>query len=155
MKKFFLIFIIFILAGASSKAQENEQIRVITGIRVNPFILFDFKGNKKEVMRLHAEVGGLLKKRTYISLGYTPFVNSIYNFNEYWFIGLQRKVPVSIVVAFEYMINEDKFIFQSGPNVKLSKIGNVFAFFYTPIDKMDWGLKVGVFIPLNVIVYKK
>ncbi|MDN5349879.1 MAG: hypothetical protein PWQ54_1275, partial [Bacteroidales bacterium] len=26
---------------------------------------------------------------------------------------------------------------------------------FTPVDNIDWGLKVGVFIPLNLVLYKE
>ena len=137
------------------EAQDNEQLKIITGVRVNPFILYDFEGNKTEIMRLHAEVGALFNKKTYVSLGYTPFANAIYNFNEYWFIGFDKRIPTSAVVALEYMVTDNKFIFQTGPNFKLGNVGNAYVFLFTPLDNIKWGMKVGAFIPLNVVLYKK
>lgn len=136
-------------------AQEGERVKVIAGVRVNPFVMYDFDGNRTEITRIHAEIGALFNNKTYLSFGYTPSVNAIYNFNEYWFVGFDKKIPVSWVLAEEYMIDEDKFIVQTGPNLKLGKIGNVFAFIFTPVNQMDLGLKIGAFIPLNVILYKK
>ena len=51
------------------------------------------------------------------------------------------------------MFDTEKIIIQGGPNFKL-KGGNVFAFFFTPLDEMNWGLKAGVFIPLNMVIAK-
>ena len=85
-------------------------------------------------------------------MGYTAGVNTIYNFNEYWFIGFDKKVPMSWVVAEEYNINNNKFFVQTGENIKLSKTGNFFMFLFTPVDEFNLGLKVGVFIPLNVVL---
>jgi len=93
-------------------------------------------------------------KRWYYSVGYTPFMNSLYTFNEYWFVGMNKKIPVSFVASAEYMADNNKFILQGGPNVKL-KGGNVFAFLFTPADNINWGLKVGAFIPLNVVLKER
>jgi len=38
-------------------AQEGERLKVITGVRVNPFVMYDFDGNKTEITRIHAELG--------------------------------------------------------------------------------------------------
>ncbi len=156
------IIVLFISLSASSYAQEKkeqkaapEKYRIITGVRVNPLIIYDLSGGLKEKMLLHGELGLLLHKRLYSSIGYTAAVNAIYNFNEYWFIGFDHKVPVSWVLAAEYNLNNEKFFIQTGPNIKLSKIGNVFAFFFTPTNKFSLGLKVGVFIPLNVVLNKR
>ena len=142
-------------ANAQEQKETSEKYRLITGVRVNPLIIYDFEGNTKELVRLHGEFGALFKKKFYVSVGYTAVANAVYNFNEYWFIGFDKRLPVSWVIAEEYMINENKFIVQSGLNVKLSKIGNVFAFLMTPTDQFDLGMKVGVFIPLNFVITKK
>lgn len=155
MRKIPYLLVFLFLTVFSIEAQDTKHLKIITGVRVNPFILYDFKGNKTEIMRLHAEVGALFNKRTYVSLGYTPFANAIYNFNEYWFVGLDKKVPVSLVIAGEYMIDEKKIIIQSGPNIKLGNIGNAFVFLFTPVNQIDWGLKVGAFIPLNVVLKER
>lgn len=156
MKKILVLAIIAISLNYTVKAQEEgDKLKVIAGLRLNPFVLYDFDGNKTEIMRIHAEVGALFNKRIYTSVGYTPFANAIYNFNEYWFIGFDKKLPVSWVIAAEYMIDDNKFIFQTGANLKLGKIGNGFVFLFTPLDNLNWGLKVGAFIPLNVVLMKK
>lgn len=155
MKKAYLILISLFVMAFTVNAQESRHLKVITGVRVNPFVMYDFKGNRTEITRIHAEVGALFNKKTYLSFGYTPSVNSVYNFNEYWFVGFDKKIPVSWVLAEEYMINAKKFVVQTGPNFKLGKIGNVFLFLFTPTDRIDWGLKVGAFIPINVVLYKK
>ena len=155
MKKTYLILISLFAIVYTMNAQESEHLKVITGVRVNPFVMYDFKGNRTEITRIHAEVGALINNKTYLSLGYTPFANAIYNFNEYWFIGFDKKIPVSWVLAEEYMFDENKFIVQSGPNFKLGNVGNAFVFLFTPLDNTKWGMKVGAFIPLNVVLYKK
>ena len=154
-----VLLVVFALSLKNAEAQENKQVtekyRIVAGVRVNPLIVYDLHGNTSEFVRLHGELGALFHKKTYISFGYTAVANAVYNFNEYWFIGFDKKVPVSWVVAGEYMISNNKFFIQTGPNIKLSKIGNVFAFVFTPTDNFDLGLKVGVFIPLNVVITKK
>ena len=164
MKKIIYLFIIalFVSISVSSFAQNKqeqkatpEKYRIITGVRVNPLLIYDLAGGVNEKVLLHGELGLLFHKRFYTSIGYTAAVNAIYNFNEYWFIGFEHKVPVSWVLAAEYNLTNNKSFVQTGPNIKLSKIGNVFAFFFTPTDKFSLGLKVGVFIPLNVVLKKK
>ncbi len=152
-----LAFLVIITSStrAQQKTEISEKYRLIAGVRVNPLIIYDFEGDANEFMRLHGEFGALFNEKVYVSFGYTAVANAVYNFNEYWFVGFDKKVPVSWVVAGEYMLDENKFIIQSGLNVKLSKIGNVFAFLFTPVDEINFGMKVGVFIPLNVIIAKK
>ena len=153
----FLLVISFVFAVSFSLSAQNEKssegdYKIIAGVRVNPLLIYDLKGSVNEKVLLHGELGALLKKRFYTSIGYTAGMNAIYNFNEYWFVGFDKKVPVSWVLAAEYNLNNNKFFIQSGPNVKLSKIGNVFAFLFTPTESFNLGLKVGVFIPLNIII---
>lgn len=155
MKKAYLILFPLFAIAFTMHAQESEHLKVITGVRVNPFVMYDFDGNKTEITRIHAELGAMLNKKTYLSLGYTPFVNAIYNFNEYWFVGFDKKIPISWVLAEEYMFDDNKFIVQSGPNFKLGNVGNAYVFLFTPLDNIKWGMKVGAFIPLNVILCKK
>ncbi len=145
----------FSALSQDKKSITDETYRIITGVRVNPLLIYNLKGDVNEKVLLHGELGALFKKRFYTSVGYTAAMNAIYNFNEYWFIGFDKKVPVSWVLAAEYNFNSKKSYLQTGPNIKLSKIGNVFAFLFTPTDKFSLGLKVGVFIPLNVVIKKK
>ena len=159
--KFTLILSFIILSSLSSelKAQEKqnnlEKFRLIAGARVNPLIIYKPDGTKEEAIRLHAELGALIYQKFYTSVGYTPFTNSMYLYNEYWFIGFDKKLPISWVVGGEYMFDQSKAIVQSGPNFKLGKIGNAFIFAFTQTDNISWGLKVGVFIPLNVLLIKR
>jgi hypothetical protein len=150
-----LLIIFSINVDAQDNKQTPEKFRIIIGIRVNPLIIYDFDGNYQEKVLLHGELGALFNKKIYTSVGYTAGINAIYNFNEYWFIGFDNKVPMSWVIAEEYNLTNKKFFVQTGPNIKLSKIGNLFMFLYTPVDNFKLGLKVGVFIPLNVVITKK
>ncbi len=152
-----LILLIFFLGNSIFLQAQTGQFsvsnyKVIAGVRVNPLLIYDLKGNVAEKVLLHGELGILMNKRLYTSIGYTAAVNAIYNFNEYWFIGFDKKVPVSLVIAEEYNFNNKKIFIQSGPNIKLSKIGNLFAFAFSPVDKFKLGIKIGVFIPLNIIL---
>lgn len=151
----FLLSALVFVGMFTANAQNGGKLKVITGVRVNPLLIYNLKGGVNEKVLLHGELGALFNKRIYTSIGYTAAVNAIYNFNEYWFIGFDKKVPVSWVIAEEYNLSNNKFFIQTGPNIKLSKIGNVFAFLFTPTDQFKLGLKVGVFIPLNVVLYKK
>ncbi|MGM0532130.1 MAG: hypothetical protein ACQER7_12355 [Bacteroidota bacterium] len=153
MKKSILI-LMLIAVSLITDGQENKNYQFIAGARINPLVIYDFEGNRSETVRLHGEIGLMLNRKWYFSAGYTPFMNSVYTFNEYWFIGMEKKVPVSFVASTEWMPDRDKFILQGGPNIKL-KGGNIFAFLFTPANKLDWGLKVGAFIPLNVVLKEK
>ena len=145
--------ILFLFIAFNTKAQENEKYRIIAGFRINPLVIYDFDGNRKEFVRIHGEIGALIDKRSYFSVGYTPFTNSIYTFNEYWFFPLDKQFPISAVISAEYMFDSKKIFLQNGPNFKF-KGGNGFLFLFTPVNKIDWGLKVGVFIPINIIISK-
>jgi len=152
MKRLLLISLFLAMASLSFAQERNAKpYKLIVGARVNPLVIYDFDGNRSEAVRLHGEIGLMWNKKWYFSAGYTPFTNSYYTFNEYWFIGMDKKTPVSLVASAEYMVDNSKFILQGGPNIKL-RSGNIFAFLFTPADNIDWGLKVGAFIPLNVIL---
>ena len=159
MKKLSIIIIALIFISININAQEKKELgsklKVITGVRVNPFMMFDNNDNKAEITRLHGEIGALFNKRVYTSVGYTPFANAIYNFNEYWFIGFDKKVPISWVIAGDYMIDANQLVIQTGPNIKLGKLGNLFVFGFKPLGTSTYGIKIGAFIPLNVVLYKK
>ena len=155
-----LSFITLLSFSSTLKAQEKqeapEKFRIIAGARVNPLVIFKPDGTKFETTRLHFEVGALIHKKFYTSVGYTPFVNSMYLYNEYWFIGLDKKLPVSWQFGGEYMFDDNRAILQSGPNFKLGKIGNAFVFAFAPTsDLSKVGVKLGVFIPLNVLLMKR
>ena len=155
MKKvLFAIALLFSAGFVFSQEINKKPYKIIVGARVNPLVIYDFDGNRTEAVRLHGEIGLMWNKRWYFSAGYTPFMNSIYTFNEYWFVGMDKKIPVSFVASAEYMADDNKFILQGGPNIKLQG-GNLFAFLFTPMDKLDWGLKIGGFIPLNVVIKER
>jgi hypothetical protein len=155
MKKILLITILMTAASFSFSQEPAEKpYKLIMGARVNPLVIYNFDGNRTEAVRLHGEAGLMWNKTWYFSVGYTPFMNSFYTFNEYWFRGMDKKVPVSFVASSEYLADNNKFILQGGPNIKL-KGGNVFFFLFTPADDIDWGLKVGAFIPLNFVLKKR
>jgi hypothetical protein len=145
---------LFSVTVVAQTEEEQEKYRMIAGVCRNPLIVYDFDGNIDEYIRLHAVLGVLFKNKIYTSLGYTAVANAFCNFNEYCFVVLHRKVPVSWWIAEEYMLNKNKFISQTGLNIKLSKIGNLYFFLFTPVDNFSLGLKVGVFIPLNVVLKK-
>ncbi len=155
MKKITLILIAVFTISIMLNAQENKSFKLTTGVRVNPLLIYDLSGNVNEKVLLHGELGALFNKKIYTSVGYTAAMNAIYNFNEYWFLGFDKKLPVSWVLAEEYNLNNKTFFIQTCPNIKLSKIGNVFAFLFTPVNQFDLGLKIGVFIPLNYVIMKK
>jgi hypothetical protein len=156
MRIIIITVVLAILSAASLFAQEvsDKPYKIIVGARVNPLIIYDFSDNRTEAVRLHGEIGLMWNKKWYFSAGYTPFMNSYYTFNEYWFLGMEKKVPVSFVASAEFMPDDNKFILQGGPNIKLQG-GNVFAFLFTPVDQINWGLKIGAFIPINVVIKER
>jgi hypothetical protein len=155
MKKIPFVLVFLLISGFThSQDIDKKPYKIIAGARVNPLVMYDFQGNRSEAVRLHGEIGVMWNKRWYFSAGYTPFMNSFYTFNEYWFSGMKNKIPVSLVASAEYMVDKDKYILQGGPNIKL-KGGNVFAFLFTPADQIDWGIKIGAFIPLNVLLKER
>lgn len=103
-------------------------------------MIYDFDVNRPEFVPLHSELGLMWDKKGYFSTGYTPFTNSYYTFNEYRFIGMDKKIPVSLVASAEYMADKDKFILQGGPNIKLHG-GNIFAFLLHPQTILSRGTK--------------
>jgi hypothetical protein len=66
MKKIFiqgLMLMLFSVAVVAQTEEEQEKYRIVTGVRVNPLIVYDFDGNVDEYIRLHAELGVLFKKK--------------------------------------------------------------------------------------------
>ncbi|MGM0376046.1 MAG: hypothetical protein ACQEQ0_04685 [Bacteroidota bacterium] len=151
MKKQMLLWLFLLPLLAVAQEENKQNYKVIAGARVNPLVIYDFEGNREEAVRLHGELGLMMNQTWYFSAGYTPFMNSFYTFNEYWFRRMDKKLPVSAVLSAEWMTEKDKFIIQGGPNFKLQG-GNVFAFLFTPTQNINWGLKIGAFIPLNVVI---
>lgn len=149
------IILCFIALTGQAQQSGSNHYKIITGVRVNPVLIYDLEGHVTQKTLLHAELGAIFNQKFYTSAGYTPAVNAFYNFNEYWFLGFQHKVPVSFVLAESYNFNSGKIFVQSGFNLKISKIGNVYAFLFTSVENFEPGLKVGVFIPLNVILKQK
>ena len=86
--------------------------------------------------------------------------NSVIFKRLYYLVTVMRKI-VSILtfifftgLVYPQESDKNKFILQGGPNIKL-KGGNVFAFLFSPADQIDWGLKIGAFIPLNMVITEK
>ncbi|MGB4414495.1 MAG: hypothetical protein WBI53_06380 [Paludibacter sp.] len=65
----------------------------------------------------------MYNNKTYLSVGYTLFANAIYNFNEYWFVGFDKKIPVSWVLAEEYIFDENKFVVPTRPQFQIRELG--------------------------------
>ena len=47
-----IILITVLTFSITLNAQEQEKIKLITGVRVNPFVLFDNQGNKAEITQI-------------------------------------------------------------------------------------------------------
>ncbi len=146
--------IILTIAFQASGQTGKTSYKIMAGVRVNPLLIYDLEGQVVQKTLLHAELGTLFNGKFYTSLGYTAGVNAVYNFNEYWFLDFKHKLPVSWVIAEAYNLSHQKFFIQSGLNFKLSPIGNLFIFAFTPTQEFKLGLKIGVFIPLNVLLKK-
>jgi len=135
-----------------SVAQEPSFV-FVTGMRINPMVVIDSNGNKMEFTRLHTEVGTLLNQKIYLSVGYTPFVNNVFTFNEYWFSGFKNRLPVSIVGTLEHNFDNDKSFYNLGFNFKL-KNGNGIVMVGSQFVKFDPIYKIGAFIPLSFVLYQ-
>ena len=134
-------------------AQEPSLI-VIGGMRINPMVVYDSEGNRSEFTRIHTEIGALKNKNTFVSVGYTPFLNSVYTFNEYWFFDLNSPRPISLVSVIEYNFDNDKAFYNFGFNLKF-KGGNGIILWGSRFDAFDPMLKIGAFLPMSWVLYKK
>lgn len=65
----------------------------------------------------------MFNNKTYLPVGYTLFANAIYNFNEYWFVGFDKIIPVSWVLAEEYIFDENKFGVPARPQFQIRELG--------------------------------
>ena len=157
MRKVVPVFLVLVLGitVAGFAQQRGPKIKVIGGMRVNPMVVVDSHGNKKEFTRLHTELGVLLQKKVYLSAGYTPYTNAFYTFNEYWFRGFDKKLPVSIVGILEYNADTDRTYANLGFNLKLSAVGNGIVMIGSEVGRWERVVKVGAFIPLSFVIYQK
>ena len=60
MRKQLLLVAFVLFCAFTTNAQESKRLKVITGVRVNPFVRYDFDGNKTEITRIHAELGAFI-----------------------------------------------------------------------------------------------
>ena len=153
MKKLLLVFMLLFVTSNVSVAQDPSFV-VLVGLRINPMFVIDSHGNKKVFTRIHTEVGTLLNQKVYLSVGYTPFVNTIFTFNEYWFSGFKNRLPVSIVGILEHNFDNDKSFYNIGFNFKL-KNGHAILMAGSQFESFDPIYKVGAFIPLSFVLYQK
>lgn len=153
MKKILLIFITAFGIIQNLPAQESSFI-LKSGLRINPMVVIDSDGNKTEFTRLHTEIGSLLNQNVYLSVGYTPFVNSMYTFNEYWFLGFDSSLPISVVSILEHNFDKKKSFYNVGFNFKLNN-GNGIVMVGSQFENFDPIYKIGAFIPLSWIIYQK
>lgn len=153
MKKILLVFITAFGMIQNSTAQESTFI-LKGGLRINPMVVIDSHGNKKEFTRLHTEIGSLLKQNIYLSVGYTPFVNGVYTFNEYWFLGFDSSLPISVVGILEHNFDKKKTFYNVGFNFKFNN-GNGIVMVGSQFESFDPIYKIGAFIPLSWIIYRK
>lgn len=153
MKKILLMFITAFGIIQNSPAQENSFI-LKGGMRINPMVVIDSDGNRQEFTRLHSEIGTLLNQRIYLSAGYTPFLNSVFTFNEYWFLGFDSALPVSVVGILEHNFDKEKSFYNVGFNFKF-KNGNGIVMVGSQFEDFDPIFKIGAFIPLSWVIYKK
>jgi hypothetical protein len=153
MKKIVVLLILSLSFSKMLFAQESSFM-VITGLRVNPMVVIDSDGNRQEFTRLHTEIGTLLNQKIYLSVGYTPFVNSIFTFNEYWFLDFKSSLPISVVGILEHNFDKDKSFYNLGFNFKL-KNGNGIVMVGSQFEKFDPIYKVGAFIPLSWIIFQE
>jgi hypothetical protein len=134
---------------------QDNSLTVIGGMRINPFVIIDYSdGKKQEFTRLNVELGALVDKKKYFSVGYTPYSKSIYTFDEYWILGLDSRFPASMVGIIEYNLEDDKGYYNAGINLKFLN-GNGIVLLGSRFDEFDLKVKIGAFIPLNWILYQR
>jgi len=152
-----LVFLIFFLFVINTQCQENKdsaKFLLVGGLRIFPFFTTDFNDFKAEFVRVNLEVGGLINQRIYTSIGYTPIANTIYSFNEYWFVGLHRKNPVSAVVEVDYSPNTGTFVYNIGLGFQKG-FANAKILMYSDFAEFNPRLKIGVIFPLNWEIYRR
>lgn len=148
------LFIFAVLVVIKPVLSQESSLVVIGGMRINPMVVYDFKGNRTEFTRIHTEIGALKNKKAFVSVGYTPFINSIYTFNEYWFFDLNSTRPISFVSVLEYNFDNDRAFYNFGFNFKF-KGGNGIILWGSRFDTFDPALKIGAFLPMSWVLYKK
>lgn len=156
MKRVVFLFM-FIVLGSTINAQQKHdtaKIIIVGGLRIFPFFTTDFNDFKAEYVRVNIEVGSLINQKFYVSLGYTPIGNSYYTFEEYWFIGLDRKNPVAVVGEIDYCPNTGRFVYNLGFGFQKG-FANAKVLMYSGFGEFKPRLKIGVIFPLNWEVYRK
>ena len=148
----FILFITMVIIRPTF-SQEPSLI-VIGGMRINPMVVYNSKGDRFEFTRIHTEIGALKNKNIFASIGYTPFLNNIYTFNEYWFFDLNSPRPISLVSVIEYNFDNDRAFYNFGFNFKF-KGGNGIILWGSRFDAFDPMLKIGAFLPMSWVLYKK
>ena len=149
-----LLFVIVTVIWSNRIFSQEPSLVVIGGMRINPMVVYNSKGDRFEFTRVHTEIGALKNKNTFVSIGYTPFVNSIYTFNEYWFFDLNSPRPISLVSVIEYNFDNDKAFYNFGFNFKF-KGGNGIILWGSRFEAFDPMLKVGAFLPMSWVLFKK
>jgi hypothetical protein len=64
MRKQLLLLAFVLFCAFTVNAQEGERLKVITGVHVNPFVMYNFDGNKTEITRIYAELCAMLNNKT-------------------------------------------------------------------------------------------
>jgi hypothetical protein len=142
------------ISAAGLLPAQESNFKLIGGMRINPMVVIDSKGIKTEFTRLHTEIGAMVKKRIYLSAGYTPFVNGVYTFNEYWFSGFKNRLPVSLVGILEHNFDSEKSFYNLGFNFKLEN-GNWIVMVGSQFEKFDPIYKIGAFVPISWVIHQK
>jgi len=138
----------------SQNNQDSTKIVLMGGLRIFPFFTTDFDDFKAEYTRVNLEVGGLFNQIFYTAIGYTPIANTYYSFSEYWFIGLDKKNPVSTVLEIDYSPGNGDFVYNIGLGFQKG-FANAKLLMYSDFKEFKPRLKIGVIFPLNWEIYRK
>lgn len=154
MKKYFLIlFFLFATFFSFSQSKEKDELKIVGGLRVFPFFITDFKGFNEEYVRVNLELGLIQNNKMYYSIGYTPISKTIYTFEEYWFIDLNKKNPVAFVGALDYNIEPKSFVYSFGFGFQKG-FANAKILFSSDINEFHPYLRIGVIFPINWVLYE-
>jgi len=151
MKKVFL-FILLAFTTTVSFSQTDNTFKLVGGLRIFPFFITDFDGFNEEFVRVNLELGAIQNNKMYFSIGYTPISKTLYTFEEYWIVDLNKKNPIALVGALDYNFEPNTFVYSFGFGFQKG-FANAKILLSSDIDKFHPYLKIGVIFPINWEIY--
>ena len=149
-----LFFLLLITLSTIGYSQNSKSFKIVGGLRIFPFYITDFNGFNEEFVRVNLEIGAIQNNKMYYSFGYTPISKTIYTFEEFWFIDLNKKNPIALVGALDYNIEPQNFVYSFGFGFQKG-FANAKILLSSEIDNFHPYLRIGVIFPLNWVIYNK